>query len=451
MADFITARTGVPVDAWRMVGLTLSTDVTTAEGFSIPGGAGPSDGLAKDKQFCPVFGEFADLDAETFTRMNIGLTNRGALPNLQGRALVNVLPIDVQRKAVDYHESGHCWFHATKGLPSSNSLDDAVKMQHASETYADITAVLLLAHFDGVTNVADQLANVRLANAALSAPFLVRKADLHSLGYYGAFIHTTEEGLHAAQKEIDRLGPQALKNMSVDDIRKLGFKILDSLPERGFKDAFVVTSMQQAQFDTEFFDDLRERKPEYASAIDYALQLKAEMNKALPAVLDLRDFDQSKTALEQVQFNFDQKHYGNLKIKVMQEYLQAQHEQVVTALKNELINEAGGPGKATDDSLAKAYDKHVDFLRHKLENGTKEERQASMKFLAAGFEALSQAVIQIDGAKPVPQQPKIQLPQGHPQMHGFPNGIIIVPIPGGGVEVGPNIRIGGPGAPTPHF
>lgn len=450
LADFITARTGVPVEPWRMVGLTLSTDVTTAQGFSIPGGAGPSAGLEKDKQFCPVFGEFADLDAETFTRVNLGINHRGMLPNMEGRALVNVLPLDVLRKAVDYHESGHCWFHAQKGL-AANSLDEAVKLQHASETYADITAALLLAHYDGVTNAADQLANVRLANAALSAPFLVRKENIKSIGYYGAFIHTTEEGLHAAQKEIDRVGARALREMSVNDIRLLAFKILEGLPERGFKDAFVVTAMQQAKFDTSFFDDLRERKPEYGPSIDYALQLKEEMNKALPKVVDLRDFDQSKSALEQVEFNFDQRPPTDAEIEAMIERAQIAHDQTVAALKTELINMAGGAGKANDESLGKAYDKRVDDLRHVLENGNKDEREAAMKFLSVSFEALSEAVIQVDGAKPVPPQREInlQMPQGHPRLRGFPEGIIIVPVPGGGVGGGGLII--GPAGPAPRF
>jgi hypothetical protein len=429
IADFVKSRAGVTVDPARFSTFSVEMDVTDGEGATLPGGSGASNGLPKAGTFCTVFGEFADLDAETMTRTTSGLNGRGMNPNLDGRPLLNVLPLDVLRKTVDYHEDGHCYFSAVKGIDRGATFDDQLKKAHASETYADIFSVLLLAHYDGVTNAANILADQRLVDNALREPFIAKDpdADQRDPEYYGVFIHTTTDGLRAAQKEIDRLGLTRLQAMSINDLRAKAFEILDSVPEVGFAEVFVLTEMQKHLYDTSFMTQLRADNPEMSAACDYALRMRDEMNAAIPRIVDISNLDPHRTPLEQIQFNFDRPQITKEQYIAIMTQRQAELDTAINAIKDQLVLAAGGP-RANDAALVRVFDARKDAARHTLENGSDADRKAAMKTLALIGEALNRAVIQVDGAKvPTIVAPPANAGPAHAAPAGEPNAVPTTP------------------------
>src|SRR5690606_18222205 len=87
-------------------------------------------------------------------------------------------------------------------------------LYHRGESFADVYGALLMAREQGVTDMARHVANIRLANMALSGPFQVAWGNPGSVTHYASFIYATHRSLGAAQDYIDRHGVAALQAMS---------------------------------------------------------------------------------------------------------------------------------------------------------------------------------------------------------------------------------------------
>ncbi len=418
IADFIQSRTGHPVDPARL--RDLANEVTQAGGFTLPQDTGPSEGLGNGG-FCLVFGEFPDLDADSYARMLAGM-NEAFHPGLAGRQLQDIPSLEIFQKWVDYHEAGHCMYEGPH-QGDYESLDDYVIHRHKSEMYADVFAALMLARQDGVTNFAEEAARLRLVADALNGPAAARLVSPGDFKHYTAFMYTIHDGLRDAQREIDARGVDGLRHMSMDQIRDLANRIVER-NALDSKKSLMIRLMQANLYDTTQMDKLRHEDPSYEAAYQYALHLRDDMNRALPQVIDMRGMDPNKTPLQQVGFDFRALTQPQAPPSLSQQIAQ---EQKTNALKDRLVAMAGG-AHATPQTLDRAFSQLTDSLRATLHTGNPAERKAAMTDLSLMEDAVMRAAKQIEGPKATPA---LSLPAGLTAPQTFrPSPQGETPIPG---------------------
>lgn len=403
IADFIESRTGHPVDPARLRDLVDA--VTQGGGFTLPQDTGPSEGLG-DGGFCTVFGQFPDIDADSYARMLAGMNDRFH-PGLAGREMQNIPSLEAFQKWVDYHEAGHCLYEGPH-QGDYESFEDYVIHRHKSEMYGDVFAALMLARQDGVTNFAEQAARLRLVADALNGPAAARLVSPGEFRHYTAFMYTVHDGLRDAQREIDTRGVNGLRHMSMNQIRELANRIVER-NALDSKKSVMIRLMQANLYDTAQMDQLRHEDPSYEEAYQYALRLRDDMNRALPQVIDMRGMDANRTPLQQVGFDFRALMREPLPPSLAQ---QIAMEQRTNELRDRMVQMAGGT-HATPQTLNRAFSQMTDSLRATLHTGNAAERKAAMNDLSLMEDAVMRAAKQIagPGAAPATQPASTPAPQ----------------------------------------
>jgi hypothetical protein len=211
-------------------------------------------------------------------------------------------------------------------------------------------------------------------------------------------MYTIHDGLRDAQREIDARGTGGLQRMSMDEIRALAGRIVErnALDE---KKSVMIRMMEANLYDTAQMDKLRRDDPSYEEAYQYALRLRDEMNRALPQVVDMRGMDAGRTPLQQAGFNFFALMLPPAGPTAAEQQLKVQ---TVNMLRDRLIQQSGGRGRATHESLNRAFSQMKDSLRQTLKDGTMDQRQEAMRQLPLMEHAIRLAVLEIDGVKPQP-------------------------------------------------
>lgn len=385
--DYLQSRLGKRVEAERFYGVV--DDLEQGEGYALPAGVGPTEGMGQKKEgFCVVFGQMSDLDARGHVHTLTGLDPEGLHAELAKRPLKKTLTGDEFRRFVDYHEAGHCLYHRQM-TSSPRTLGDAVLNRHKSEMYAEIMATLMMAR-DGVTDFADRAANLRLTGAALNGPAFAHFARPGTFNYFSPAIYMISDGTRGAQKEVERLGVNKLRQMSLDEVRALAHKILDE-NALDLNEISAVMVMFSNKFDLASLEKTVKNRPELQPSFETARRLRDDMNKALPQVIDLGHFDAKKTPLEQIVYDFE-----GVKNRPDPAPDTKRAELIIGILSDRMIARAGGK-EATTDDLVKTFREEKDFLRRVLDRGTDSERKAAAEYLPLMAAAIKRAVRQVEG------------------------------------------------------
>lgn len=393
-AEYIKMQTGIDVPAYSLFRYGMQDDLEHGEGYAWPAGSGPTRGM--NPGVCTVFGQFADVDSPTQTSYLTGIES-GFYPQLQQAGFKQTIKTETFRKAVDYHEIGHCLYHGQINGSGPQTLQDAVMDRHRSEMYAEIMAVLLLAHYDGVKDAGTQMANLRLTAGALNGQaFMTSYADPRTMDYYMDGVYLIHGGALGAQKAIDDLGMRKIRRMSLDELRALAHQILDQ-NAMNKKDMEAVLLMFRDKYDLSAVDQLRQNDPSYEGSYQYALKLREDMNAALPQVFNLGFLDPAKTPLEQIRPDYLSY------IGPKSNYSPEDDALIINGIKEALITSAGGD-RATTEYLILAFAEYKDIYRKMLEKNKHGYNNAyEMRVLYLMPQALMQAVKQVENPDPAPQ------------------------------------------------
>jgi len=356
-----------------------------------------ADGAAL--RVCIVFGGQDDLDIESRVRDFIDVS-RAVHGNAVRDASVTVSTTPERfRQYVNYHEIGHCmddWY--LPAMKGDFSQDPAAffLLYHRAESFADVYGALLMAREKGVTNIAGEAANIRLANGALAGPFQVRWSQPTSTSHYASFIYATHRSLRAAQEHVDRHGAASLQAMSYQEIAVLAHEIVDrtALNKMEFE---TLMALYATKFDRNVWDQLRETTPFIADRYAYAQQLRGEIEQGLRAVLDLRHLPPGADALAAIPYSGTPVDY----VREMQQKAGTPAAQAVRAqaLAARLYAQAGG-SRANMDDLLRVFTENKDRWRATLASGNAAERKQAMDNLAVAGKALWLAAHRVRGTDP---------------------------------------------------
>ena len=405
LADYIEQRLGITADPGRMP-LDKKTNPLEESGkayiTSFRALTGRDD--PERQRVCLAFTHDPHLDAETKTRKFLGLKSE-IHTNIAARPLRDPLPLEALDAYTDYHEAAHCTDERLFQVSAADGALAQVVGYHRAEMYADVMATLLLAR-DGVTDVAHRRADLRLASGALNGPVAVfYKQPEDEQEYYSAFIYAVHDALRATQGEIDRIGPEAMKAMTIPEMRALARRLTDA-HALGAVEAGAVVALQKNGYNLSKLEKDRGKSPEAERAYQYAAALRAAMNEALPRVLDLDHLNPRRDALGQIMFSY------------MRPGPAAAPDNGRSSpgdLRKIMIARAGG---RAPEALIRAYSALKDEQRARLLSSSPDERRAAMRDLAAMEEAIGKAARKTD-----PMREK------KPGAPGFAPGHLRVPAP----------------------
>lgn len=348
---------------------------------------------------CVVFGGQGDQDITTRVRDFIDLSRAIHGSELNDAAVRAKLDPQQFKRYIHYHEIGHCmddWYLANMRGDFSKDPVSYFMLYHRAESFSDVFGALMMAREEGVTDLARQVADIRLANMALAGPFQVEWSDPRSTTYYASFVYATHRSLRAAQDFIDSNGVAALKAMDYHQVAALARDIVDRTAlNRMEHDALMYLYTTQFKMDT--WDRLRSSMAYVAARHPYALQLRQEIAQGLGNLLDLRHLPPGYDPLAAIPFR------GNPGEFIREARQKMGDPAVLLAraerLSDRLYQEAGG-SKATMDELLRVFTAHKDRWRNTLSTGTEAERKEAMDNLAIGGGALWLAAHKVRGTDP---------------------------------------------------
>lgn len=360
-------------------------------------------------QVCLVFGGRGELDGQTAVEDFIDVS-RVLHGDELADADIQMYPDAEQFKEfVTYHEIGHCmddYFLANMG--QAQTLGDYLALYHRAETFADVFGVLMMARDEGVTDIAEIIANKRLANMALSGPFQTAWSNPNSITHYASYIYATHDSVRAAQDYLDQNGVAGLQNMSYQDIAKLAQDITakNALDDKEVDALLYLFAME---FDTGLWDRMRGQVKFVDERYQQALELKAKMEAALRNIFDLSHIPAGQSVLDGIPFNADPAAV----------FKEAQAEQPdanilearALALSQELLLKTGH--NPTIERLIDVFSELKDEWRETLSNGSAAEREKAMQSLQVAGQALGLAAKEIRGPAPAedfrPEMPDIKI------------------------------------------
>ena len=345
---------------------------------------------------CTVYGGRGEMDGRTAVRDFISPSAAIHGDDIADAPVQSAPDAKQYKQFVTYHEIGHCmddWF--VTAMATAKTPDDQLAYYHRAETFADVFSALMMAREEGVTDIAETIANIRLANAALAGPYRAIWADQGTKSFYASVIYATHRPVRAAQDYIDQNGPQTLQAMSYKDVALLARDLVDQNALSALETE-VLVDLFAAKFDLDVWEQVKGDVPYIAQRYPYAVKLKQEMEQALRAVLDLGHIPAAQSVLEQISFA------GNPYQRAAE--LEAQQNPVADsmrarALAAALLAEAGGQN-ATIKDLTRAFIRNKDLWRETLSGGTDAERRQAVENLAVAGQALREAARQVHGVTP---------------------------------------------------
>ncbi|MBI1258529.1 MAG: hypothetical protein GC204_13760 [Chloroflexi bacterium] len=361
--------------------------VTTAQGQSM--------------QVCIIFGGRGESDIKTRVRDFINVSKA-----LHGK---DVADADVKvttdtatfKKFVNFHEIGHCmddWYLPNMNSAKASSAQSYLMYYHKAETFGDVFSVLMMARDEGVTNIAETIADIRLANMALAGPFQVEWARQGSTSYYASFIYATHRSIRAAQDYIDQNGTTSLQMMSYKQIAQLASNIVDqnALNKNEYE---ALMALYATKFNLNVWNSLKGSMPYIAQHYNDAIKLRQEIAQGLIRVLDLK-LKLGQDPLDVVTANLatvtPSAYINELKQKQGNPAVLDARAQ---ALGNRLYQQAGGTN-ASINSLLQIFTLQKDIWRATLSGGTDAQRAQAMDDLSVAGKAVWYAAQKISGPAP---------------------------------------------------
>ncbi|MEZ0223724.1 MAG: hypothetical protein ACAH83_04160 [Alphaproteobacteria bacterium] len=376
IAELAKAQTGLDIDAKRFT--DASYNMTKEVGSTWSPGYGPSSDLSPG--FCTVFGQDPDADGPA---QQLQLMNMNGLFNPVGARLLNPIPLKVINDYTDYHEFGHCLFYVPP--PKADADRDAVVTQrHKQEMFGDIFASLMLAR-DGVTDFAERYARVRLAASAMA-------------GIDDEYLHATWDGLQAAQRDIDARGVDAMKKLTIMEIRDIALSLIGE-NALDLQTVRLAAAFQHSQYDEAVLKEKLKANPSLQKSADYALKLKLRMNEAITVTVDMNGLGPDNLSpLERIHY------YMTHDVEVPEDNFAMSYKDLALKIRDELLTAAkAGATEPTPQSLARALTVRKDALRQTLEGGDEMARKQATRELNFIENAFRQALNFIDPPKPAPK------------------------------------------------
>ncbi|MCB9990487.1 MAG: hypothetical protein H6867_03785 [Rhodospirillales bacterium] len=351
---------------------------------------------------CTVYGARGEQDGPSAVRDFISASTAVHGPDIAGADIRLAPDARTYKQFVIYHEIGHCmddWF--VTGIRDAKTLGEQMSYFHRAESFADVHAALLMAREEGITDIAETIANTRLVNAALSGPYRSIWADPASKGYYSSYIYSTHRSVRATQDYIDKNGAQSLQALSYQEIAELARDIVDQNALSDFE-AEVLLDLFDAKFDLSTWEKVKKDVPYIAKRYPVALQLKQEMEQALRTLLDLNHIPANQSALELMSFA------GNPYMRMAE--LQAQQnpfadEIRAMVLSRVLLKEAGGKNASIKD-LTETFIRSKDQWRADLLSADDTDRKEAQDNLKVAGRALRLAAQTIRDNAPSSNTPK---------------------------------------------
>lgn len=367
-----------------------------------------------DLRVCLVFGGQGDHDIATRIRDFIDVSRAIHGSDVHDAAVRSNLDPAVFKRYISYHEVGHCMDDFYLPQMRGDFSKDPVAffmLYHRAESFSDVYGALLMARDQGVTDMARQAANIRLANMALAGPFQVEWSDPSSTTHYASFIYATHRSLNAAQDYIDKNGAAALQAMSYQQVAELARDIVDRTAlNRLEHDALMY--LFATKFDMTIWDRLKGTMAYVDARHPHALALRQEIAQGLREMLDLKHIAPGQDVLSAIPFRGTPGEY-------IREMRQRGGNQVVQSIRAEalagrLYRQAGG-SRASIEDLLRVFTEHKDQWRATLSTGTEAERQQAMESLSVAGKALWLAAHRVRGTDPAAANQNTPAPAPAPQ------------------------------------
>lgn len=280
-------------------GIRLPESFSDAVVLGIGGGGGQSltialQGKAGPGSLCMVTGNNPDLSAKAYQQNLMGLIE-GFYDDFRSLPMLRQLSPEVSEKFNDYHELGHCMdkHYITAFLNDPDARQDTareINLRHQSEAVAEVFAALMLAR-DGHTDVAGIRADQRLIYVATTGYLMTQMAGLDQFSKYVGFVYALHEVLWDAQREIDRVGPDALSTMSPQEIADLAYRITerDALGVAGAD--HTVKDLLEGRFKLDVWETLRKNSPDAEERYRVALRVRDHISESFVRMFGAEAFD----------------------------------------------------------------------------------------------------------------------------------------------------------------
>lgn len=366
LSEYIEERTGKEIDPAILAPFVRY--VATGAGVTFPMGEVPTlDGDTINLNI--VIGHWDDKDAETSMRefMNLHSAIVGPLAN---EDLKLEMDLDVLKRFIDYHESGHAmddWY--VRQSSEALSPNDYLYMRHKAEVFAEVFSLYMMAREGNVDHV-EALVNMRIIAGVTGGPLSVQSRSPADPSAYGAYTYMLHEGIRGAFDEISQMDPQDLANMSLQEIQQRAHAITERCSFDDEISMKTFTYLFRNNYDLTELENTRHSSAEAQQMYDRAVEIRESFGDALDAMFDL---SRHNLTADNVLDNLP------LTMPAQSAFPQGPNRQVIMSALGRLLQEAGGQSSVTVDSMIEAVSERKDELRRILEDGTDEAAMRSAR------------------------------------------------------------------------
>ena len=350
----------------------------------------------KPLKVCTIFGGRGVMDGRSAVRDFINPSNVVHGAEIAGASIRLDPDAAKYKKFVTYHEIAHCMDdYFLPKMAGAASHDERLAYYHRAETFSDVFSALIMARDEGITDMAETIASIRLANMALSGPYQTAWSSPLDSGYSASYVYATHRSVRAAQDYLDRNGTAGLAKMTYNEVADLASNIVSQNALNDLE-AEALMYLFSNKFDLTVWDQVKDNVPYVRARYAYAVELKREMEEGLRAVLDLGHIPASQSALERITFagapyqrQAEARAYFDRKAQIA----------MARAVSAELVVGAGGRN-ATLDRLVETFSAKKDQWREALSSGSDAEKSEAMKKLEVVGYSLWLAAQQIKAMQP---------------------------------------------------
>ena len=354
-----------------------------------------TNGQGDQMRGCMVYGGRGELDGEEAVRDFVDLSTAMHGQTLDNADVLNAPNAEAFKEFITYHEIGHCMddFFISE-MNNAQSLQEYLAYYHRAESFSDVYGALMMARNEGVTDIADKVARLRLANMALTGPIQVEYASANSPGHYMSYIYATHRPVSAAQDYLDQNGTAGLENMSVQEVAELARDIVNqhALTQ---KEADALMYLFAMDHDMSVWEGLKDQVSYINERYDDAVTLRQEMDQALREQFDLGQIPAGSSALDLISFDGT---IVDLIIERNQELDLVELETRARVLADELLQLAGTG--ADENRLVEVFIQEKDQWRRDLDDQDSAIRESARENLEVATKALRRAVMIVRGQDP---------------------------------------------------
>ena len=352
---------------------------------------------------CLIVGQSPDTSAGDQQKRMLGLYP-GMHDDLMARQYGQTFSKEIYQKLTDYHELGHCmdkWyikkFTAQDSFP--RTLDDLVGLRHQAEVFGEVFGLLMMAR-DGHTDIAQKRADHRMINLMTTGAIFAQEFLWDSEDKYTGYMYALHEAIMDAQRTIQRIGVDGLRNMEPDQIADIAHRITEDEALSHENAGWAITFMLMNRFDLQAWERLRHEYPHVEEAYQIAVRVRDQVSQAAIRVFGAEYFDQTKPIWKQIENDPS-------KIRRSQPLEASRVEGIVRSVQRDIVYAAGG-ARATEVDVLRAAMREKDRLRaiFDLAQNGPAQQDASIRLIFID-EATRRAIIDIRN-RPAhsPQQPQ---------------------------------------------